>query len=127
MARPLRMDVEGGWYHVTSRGIERRTIFRNDRDREHFLERLEAMVGRFGIVLHAYVMMDNHYHVIVECPEANLSRSIQWLNVSYVAWFNRRHDRVGPSRDLALWGATSVAWTRRVWREPFRHGKTVES
>jgi putative transposase len=61
MARPLRMDVEGGWYHVTSRGIERRTIFRNDRDRDHFLELLEAMVGRFGVVLHAYVLMDNHY------------------------------------------------------------------
>jgi putative transposase len=96
MARPLRMDIEGGWYHVTSRGIERRAIFRNDRDREHFLELLEAMVGRFGVVLHAYVLMDNHYHLIVECPEANLSRAIQWLNVSYVAWFNRRHDRVGP-------------------------------
>ena len=55
------MDVEGGWYHVTSRGIERRGIFRNDRDREHFLELLEAMVGRFGVVLHAYVLMDNHW------------------------------------------------------------------
>jgi REP element-mobilizing transposase RayT len=96
MSRPLRVDVAGGWYHVTARGIERRTIFQDDREHEHFLELLEAMVARYGIVLHAYVLMGNHYHLIVESPEANVSRAIQWLNVSYVAWFNRRHDRVGP-------------------------------
>jgi REP element-mobilizing transposase RayT len=71
-------------------------MFQDDREHEHFLELLEAMVKRFGIVLHAYVLMGNHYHLIVESPEANVSRAIQWLNVSYVAWFNRRHDRVGP-------------------------------
>jgi REP element-mobilizing transposase RayT len=96
MSRPLRIDVAGGWYHVTARGIERRKIYRDDRDKEHFLEVLEDMVDRFGIAVHAYVLMENHYHLIVECPDANLSRAIQWLNVSYVVWFNRRHNRVGP-------------------------------
>jgi REP element-mobilizing transposase RayT len=96
MARPLRIDVADGWYHVTARGIERRAVFADRRDHEHFLELLEETVQRFRVVLHAHVEMDNHYHLITQTPEANLSRAIQWLNVSYVAWFNRRHDRVGP-------------------------------
>jgi REP element-mobilizing transposase RayT len=66
------------------------------RDHEHFLELLEEVVMRFRIRLHAYVLMGNHYHLVVQTPEANLSRAVQWLNVSYVAWFNRRHERVGP-------------------------------
>jgi REP element-mobilizing transposase RayT len=96
MARPLRIDLAGGWYHVTARGLERRTIFRDDRERTHFLALLEEAVGRFGVVLHGYVLMDNHYHLIVETPEANLSPALQWVNVSYSVWFNRRHGRVGP-------------------------------
>jgi putative transposase len=95
MARPTRIDLEGGWYHVTARGNERRAIYRNDRDRQHFLELLEELVDRFGIRLHAYVLMDNHYHLVVETPGANLSVAMQWLGVSYSVWFNRRHDRVG--------------------------------
>ena len=85
-----------GWYHVTARGIERRSIFADARDHAHFDELLEETVERFRIVLHAYVQMANHYHLLVQTPEANLSRAIQWLNVSHVAWFNRRHGRVGP-------------------------------
>jgi|ERR1039458_134077 REP element-mobilizing transposase RayT len=64
MVRPLRIEHPGGWYHVTSRGNERRAIFRDDRDRVHFLELLENMVGRFGLRLHCYVLLDNHYHLI---------------------------------------------------------------
>jgi REP element-mobilizing transposase RayT len=77
MARPLRINFPGAWYHVTSRGQERRPIFLEDRDREHFLELLEAVVARFRVQVHAYVLMDNHYHLLLETPEANLSRSIQ--------------------------------------------------
>jgi REP element-mobilizing transposase RayT len=95
MARPLRIEHPGGWYHVTSRGNERRAIFRDDRDRAHFLELLENMVARFDLRVHGFVLMDNHYHVIVELRQANLSLALQWLNLSYSAWFNRRHDRVG--------------------------------
>ena len=95
MARPLRIEHAGGWYHVTSRGNERRAIFRDDRDRTHFLELLQNMVGRFNLRVHCFVLMDNHYHLIVELRQANLSLALQWLNLSYSAWFNRRHDRVG--------------------------------
>lgn len=96
MARPTRVNVEDGWYHVTCRGIERREIFREDREREHFLGLLETAVERFRIIVHAYVLMDNHYHLIVQTPDANLSAAIQWVNVSYSVWFNRRSGRVGP-------------------------------
>jgi len=96
MSRPLRYDCADGWYHVTSRGIDRRAIFTEVRDQQHFLELLEEMVEWFLVKVHAYVLMGNHYHLILQTPEANLSRAVQWLNVSYVAWFNRKHDRVGP-------------------------------
>jgi len=85
----------GGWYHITSRGNERKAIYRNDRDRRHFLELLAGMVELFRIRLHAFVLMDNHYHLLIELSEANLSRAVQWLNVSYGVWFNRKHQRVG--------------------------------
>src|SRR5215472_1190357 len=95
MARPLRIEQPGGRYHVTARGNERKAIYRNDSDRAHFLEVLAEVVERFGIRIHAYALMDNHYHLLVETPEANLSRAMQWVNVSYSVWFNRRHDRAG--------------------------------
>jgi REP element-mobilizing transposase RayT len=95
MARPLRIQRPNGRYHVTSRGNERRAIYRNDRDRLHFLELLGEMVERYGVQVHAYVLMDNHFHLLLQTPEANLSRAVQWLGVSYSVWFNRRHDRAG--------------------------------
>lgn len=79
-----------------SRGLERRTVFGDDRERGHFTELLEELVMRYGVRLHAYVLLSNHYHLLLQTPHANLSRAMQWLNVSYGVWFNRRHDRVGP-------------------------------
>lgn len=96
MARQLRHHYAGGWYHITARGMGRREIFEDDRDREHFIELLAGMVGRYGVVLHAYVLMDNHYHLLIETPAGNASRALQWLNLSYAAWFNAKHDRSGP-------------------------------
>ena len=95
MARPLRIERPGGRYHVTARGNERRAIYRQDGDRYHFLELLGEATERFGIRIHAYVLMDNHFHLLIETPEANLSRAMQWVSVSYSIWFNRRHDRAG--------------------------------
>ena len=95
MARPLRVDVPGGWYHVTARGNERKAVFRDDEDRGRFLERVEELVERFELAVHGYVLMDNHYHLLVETPRANLSAVMQWLGVSYTGAFNRRHRRVG--------------------------------
>ena len=95
MARPVRIEVAGGWYHVVARGNERRRVFIDDKDRLRFVELLEDWVARFGLRLHAYVLVDNHYHLLMETREANLSRAMQWLGVSYTVWFNRRHRRSG--------------------------------
>lgn len=95
MARPLRVELAGGWYHVTARGNERRPIYRADADRMHFLELLGQLPDRFGVMVHAFVLMGNHYHLLVETPRANLSQAMHWLNASYCVWFNTRHRRAG--------------------------------
>ncbi len=95
MARRIRHDVAGGWYHITTRGLGRARIFKDDHDRQHFVELLGEMVSRYGVVLHAYVLMDNHYHLLIETPAGNASRALQWLNVSYVVWYNHLHERAG--------------------------------
>jgi putative transposase len=96
MARPLRRLVVDGWYHVFGRGNERRAIFGGDRDREHFVELLAVLPERFRVRVHAYALMDNHYHAVLQTPEANLSAAMQWFHGSYSAWYNARHSRVGP-------------------------------
>ena len=95
MARPLRVNVEGGIYHVISRGTERGLIFRDDKDRAHFIDRLAEAQKRFRLSVYGYVLMDNHFHLIVCTPEANLSQAVQWLKVSYSMWFNAKYHRVG--------------------------------
>lgn len=95
MARPLRLQYPGALYHVTARGNERKAIFRSDADRQAFLSILSQAVDRYRLVLHAYVLMGNHYHVLVETREANLSLAIRHLNGVYTAYFNRTHRRVG--------------------------------
>src|SRR4030043_1773631 len=95
MARPLRMDYPDTFYHVLSRGNERKEIFHNEKDYLRFLDTLGKMVERFKLGVHAYVLMKNHFHLLVHTKEANLSRAIQWLGVSYSVWFNRRHQRSG--------------------------------
>jgi putative transposase len=95
MARPLRIERPGARYHVTARGNERKAIYRKEGDYRRFLELLGETVARFGIRVHAYTLMPNHFHILVETPEANLSRAFQWLNVSYSVWFNRCHHRDG--------------------------------
>jgi len=95
MARAVRVLQANAWYHVTARGIERRSIFADDRDRQHFLNLLQDWSERFRCRVNAFVLMQNHYHVLVQTLEPNLSRAMQWLNLSYGVWFNRRHRRVG--------------------------------
>ncbi len=96
MTRPLRVNVADGWYHCMHRGIERRTIFEDERDHRRFLELLGEVCERFRVRVHAYCLLGNHYHLIVQTPDANLSRAMQWLGISYSSWFNARHDRSGP-------------------------------
>src|SRR5438093_2105858 len=95
MARPLRIEYPGAYYHVTSRGNERKAIFRDDRDRERLLELLARAVKHFHLRLHGYVLMSNHYHLLVETPRGGLSRALRYLNGVYTQAFNRRHRRVG--------------------------------
>ena len=95
MSRPLRINIPGGWYHITSRGNERRAIFRTADDRVEFLNRLAETVDRFSCFLYAYVLMENHFHLEMETREGDLSRAMQWLSGGYSAWFNQRHHRSG--------------------------------
>ena len=95
LARPLRIEHVGGYYHITARGVARGTIFFDDEDREDFLQRLGEAHERWGLVIHGYALMTNHYHAEIETPEGNLSRAMQWLNHVYAAGVNRRHARVG--------------------------------
>jgi len=95
MARPLRIEFEGAVYHVTSRGNAREDIFLSDSDREMFLKTLAHVVDRFGWVCHAYYLMGNHYHLMIETPQANLSRGMRQLNGIYTQRFNREYHRVG--------------------------------
>lgn len=95
MTRPLRIEFPGAIYHVTSRGNARRKIFLDDEDREAFLATLAWVVERFGWVCHAYCLMGNHFHLMIETPAANLSRGMRQLNGVYTQTFNRRHRKVG--------------------------------
>jgi putative transposase len=95
MARPLRIEYSGAYYHVTARGNERKAIFRDDQDRRKFLELLGRGVEEFQLRLHCYVLMDNHYHLLVETPRGGLNRALRYLNGVYTQTFNRRHKRVG--------------------------------
>ena len=90
------MDYPGAWYHVMNRGIERRSVFLDDDERPSFLRLLASLEEQFGVEVHAYCLMDSHYHLALHTPEANLSRAMRWLGQSYTQGFNRRHDRVGP-------------------------------
>ncbi len=95
MARPLRIEFSGALYHVTSRGDRREPIFEDDEDRLKFLNILEEVVGRFNWVCHAYCLMTNHYHLVVETPDGNLSKGMRQLNGMYTQASNRRHHRTG--------------------------------
>lgn len=95
MARPLRLELAGGLYHVTSRGDGREDIYLSDTDREIWLTSLGQVCQRFNWVCHAWCQMDNHYHLLIETPEANLAKGMRQLNGVYTQSFNRLHGRVG--------------------------------
>ncbi|WP_224961202.1 transposase [Geomonas subterranea] len=95
MARPLRVEFPFAVYHVTSRGNARADIFLDDADRRTFLNTLSSVVLRYNWICHAYCLMGNHYHLIIETPDANLSQGMRQLNGAYTQTFNKRHGRVG--------------------------------
>lgn len=95
MARPLRLSFPGAVYHVTSRGNARHDIVADDRDRSQWLSFLAHVVDRYGWLCHAYCLMDNHYHLVIETPKPNLSIGMRQLNGRYTQAYNRRHEQVG--------------------------------
>jgi putative transposase len=95
MARPLRIEYPGAVYHVTSRGNAREDIFLSDDDRRKFLEVLAATIEKYNWLCHAFCLLDNHYHLIIETLDPNLSLGLRQLNGVYTQAFNRAHQRVG--------------------------------
>jgi len=95
MARPLRIIFPGAFYHITSRGNEQRVIFKSQRDREKFLSYLESATQRYDARIHAYCLMDNHYHLLIETPSGNLPQIMRHINGAYTTYFNVKHKRYG--------------------------------
>lgn len=95
MSRPIRIEFTNALYHVTARGDRREDIFEDDQDRQMFLSTLEQVVTQFNWICHAWCLMDNHYHLLVQTPDGNLSKGMRQLNGVYTQASNRRHRRVG--------------------------------
>lgn len=96
MARPLRIEFPGAWYHVMNRGAARRSVFNRDRHFLLFLDLLDETSRRFGIEVHAYCVMKNHYHLIIHTPEGNLSRAMRHINGVYTQRYNLYEKIDGP-------------------------------
>ena len=95
MARPLRIQYPGAFYHVTCRGNERRKIFLDDDDRYRFLELLAETLPSYQVILYGYVLMNNHFHLVVQTERANLSEFMRRFNICYTGWFNKHHSTCG--------------------------------
>jgi REP element-mobilizing transposase RayT len=95
MGRQLRIEYPGAYYHVTARGNERKEVFKSEKDREKFLSYLESAVVRYGAAIHAYCLMSNHYHLLLETPCGNLSQVMQHINGAYTNYFNAKRKRSG--------------------------------
>ena len=95
MGRQLRVEYTGAYYHVTARGNERKDIFKSNRDREKFLEYLQSAVERYGAIIHVWCLMNNHYHLLLETPQGNLSQVMQHVNGAYTNYFNTKRKRTG--------------------------------
>jgi len=128
MARPLRIQFPGAVYHVTARGNERKTLFADDADCRRFLVTLGQAVERHHVLCHAYCLLGNHYHLLLETPEGNLSRAMHHLNNVYAQRFNRRHSRVGHlfqgrfGAQLVEKQTYLLAVCRYIARNPVRSG-----
>jgi len=128
MTRPVRIEFEGALYHVTSRGNRREAIYEDESDRIQFLEILGEVIETFNWVCHAYCQMGNHYHLVIETPDGNVSKGMRQLNGVYTQTMNRRHGRVGHlfqgRHEAILVDADSylIELTRYVVLNPVRAG-----
>ena len=96
MPRKIRFDYPGAWHHVIHRGARRAPIFKQPEDCYGFLEHVAEAIERFGIELHAYSLMPNHYHLLIRSLHASLSKAMQYLNGAYTRWLNKKHSWDGP-------------------------------
>ena len=128
MARPLRIQAAGAYYHVGARGNDRSEVFLSDEDRRRFLALLGHVVDRCGWRVYAYCLMDNHYHLALTTPRPNLGAGMGRLNQLYVQWFNHRHDRTGHLFERRYWSAViesdahMLAVIRYIAENPVRAG-----
>ena len=128
MSRPIRIEFTDALYHVTARGDRREDIFDDDEDRRMFLSTLEQVITQFNWLCHAWCLMDNHYHLMIQTPDGNLSKGMRQLNGVYTQASNRRHQRVGhlfQGRFKAIMvdsGAYLLELTRYVVLNPVRAG-----
>jgi putative transposase len=103
--RPLRVQVEGGVYHLVSRGVRKLPIFMSDEDRRQFLALLELTAKRYSWQIHAYCLMTNHFHLLVTTDDATVSAGMQFLNGRYAQWFNRKHEFEGHVLEKRFWSS----------------------
>ncbi len=128
MTRPLRIEFPGAWYHVMNRGLARTRVFRRRRDYLEFLQLLNDAWARWGVEIHAYCLMPNHYHLLARTPEPNLGRVMRHINGLYTQTYNRARNRDGPifrGRYKAVLVQAEVYWTwlsRYVHRNPLEAG-----
>ena len=128
MARPLRLEFDGAFYHVTARGNSRQNIYFEPADYQRFLDILEQVCQRHNWRIHAYCLMTNHYHLLVETPEGNLSAGMQQLNGVYTQYVNRQYHRCGhvfQGRFKSILVDTDVYYktlVRYVLQNPLRAG-----
>ena len=115
MARHLRISSSGAFYHITSRGNEQRAVFKSNRDRDKFLE---SAVKRYDAVIHAYCLMDNHYHLLLETPSGNLSKILTHINGVYTTYFNVKRKRFGhlfQGRYKAIKDNNKLSWNIKIY------------
>jgi len=104
MARRPRIEI-AGYYHIINRGVEQRTIFKEPADYEYFEELMCFHMKGYGITLHNYCLMSNHYHLLIEITQENLSKFMRQLNMNYAIYFNKKYKRVGH-----LWQGRFKSW-----------------
>src|SRR4030095_1890080 len=122
MARSIRIEYPGAFYHVMARGNRREAIFLDEDDRRYFLKAVSEACGITGWKGHAWVLMTNHYHFFIETPEANLVSGMKWLQNAYTRRFNTEK---GVSRHILT--ASQGTDSRRGWREAFESSTLVHS
>ena len=95
MARSLRLSFENAFYHITARGMRKENIFYSDKDKYIFLDKMNETFEKYSFVCHSYCLMDNHYHLFIKTPFANISQGMHYLNTSYANWFKAKYKLVG--------------------------------